>query len=484
MKRFRKILLVVLSALVVLGGIGVWWLNRWLQSPAMHAHIERELSKAIRVPLKFQALSISPWGGISATGISVPDVKGNFFEASNFSANYSLRALLSGRLVFTVITVNGPKFVVIQQPGGDWKAPPLPPDLQAELDAKKKPKAPKPKADQAPATPKPPATTKQKSKPDVLVEKLLITGGAAELYDEFGAPFATLSDLKLNLPGITEDKLDGSLRIGHAVLYGKLAMRNLFIGVSYSEAKGFISPNFSGALGGGKISGGFATMPGKGTELGMPYSARLELTDVDVASAAAEASAEPPNLTGILSGSLTLKGVGDHRKLMEGKGTITLKNGIFRELEMIHQLGEFLRLEEVAQFGIDEAKLDFRIGNDRLFVEPLTINADPLILSASGTSRLDGKMTLNANISVSEEFLVKRSQIAGQFGPPDENHRRSLPFDVAGTWTKPKSNLLERFTGTTDKTKQKIIVGESVLRRAIDEVKAQADEQKKEEKKK
>ena len=51
-KRFGKILLISLCTLIVLGCIGVWMLNRWLQSPAMHTHIERELSKAVRVPLK------------------------------------------------------------------------------------------------------------------------------------------------------------------------------------------------------------------------------------------------------------------------------------------------------------------------------------------------------------------------------------------------------------------------------------------------
>ena len=488
MKRFGKILLISLGTLVVLGCIGVWMLNRWLQSPAMHTHIERELSKAVRVPLKFQSMSISPWGGLSASGINVPDKKGNFFEASNFHAEYNVRSLFSGTLVFNQITVEGPKFVITQQPGGEWKAPPLPADLQAEIDAKKKPKAPKPKAEKtagAATTPKPPATPKsKKDAPSVLIAKLLITGGAAEMYDENGAPFATLSDIKLTLPGITEEKIEGMLSVGFAVLYGKLAMRDLRMGVSHSEEKGFISPNFSAAVGGGKLTGSFATMPGKGTEKGMPYSGKLTLTEVDVAQAAMEAGAEPPNLTGLLSGSIAMKGVGNHRSQLEGKGNVTLKNGTFRELEMVHQIGEFLKLEEAAQFGVQDASLTFRIGSDRLFVEPLTISADPLILSATGTSRLDGKMKLDAILSVSEEFLVKRSQIAGQFGPPDENHRRSLPFDLAGTWTKPKSNLLDKVTGTTDKTAQKFILGESVIRRVADEAQAQADEQKKESKNK
>lgn len=451
----------------------------------MRLRIERELSKAVRVPLKFSALSVSPWGGISATEVSVPSAKGNFFEASKFTAEYSLTALLRGRLVFSEINVDGPKFVVTQSADGKWEAPPLPADLQAELDAKKKPKAPKVKADKsAPATPKPAATPKPKSEPDVLVAKLNITGGAAELYDQTGAPFATLSDIRLFLPGITEDKIEGMLSVGHVVLYGKLAMRDVRVGVSHSEQKGFISPNFSAVVGGGKVSGGFATLPERATEVGLPYSAKIVATDVDIVRACAEASAEPPNLTGIVSGNMTIKGVGDLKKELKAKGEISLKNGTFRELEMIRQLGEFLSLDDVARFGIDQAALTFELAMERIAVQPLTITAPPLIVSATGTSKLDGKMKLAAVLSVEESFLEKRVAIASQFSAPDANGRRNLLFDVTGTWTKPKSDLLEKVTGTTDKTTQKIIVGESVLRKAIEEVKAATEDQKKEDKKK
>ena len=485
MKRFGKIILISLSALAVLFIVGVWMLNRWLESPSMRLRIERELSKALRVPLKFSALSISPWGGISASGVTVPAAKGNFFEASRFTAEYSLASLLRGRLVFSEITVDGPKFVISQSADGKWKAPSLPPDIQAELDAKKKPKTPKVKSDSSvPATPKPAATPKPKNTSEVVVAKLNITGGAAEMYDHTGAPFATLSDIRLLLPVVTDDKIEGMLSVGYAVLYGKLALRDLRVGVSHSDQKGFISPNFSAVVGGGKISGGFATLPERATELGLPFSGKLVATDVDIVRACTEASAEPPNLTGILSGNMTVRGIGDLKKELKAKGEITLKNGTFRELDMIRQLGEFLRLDDVAKFALDEAVLNFDLAMERFTVQPLTIIAPPLIVSATGTSKLEGKLKLAAVLAVDEKFLEKRSAIASQFGAPDASGRRSLPFDVTGTWTKPKSDLLEKLTGTTDKTTQKIIVGESVLRKAIEEVKAATDEQKKEEKKK
>ena len=479
MKRLGKILLISLAALAVLLLVGFWMLNRWVQSPAMHAHIERELSKAVRLPLKFTKLSVSPTGGITATGVTVPDVNGNFFEASSFTARYNPASLARGRLVLSEISVIGPKFTISQDATGKWHAPPLPADIQAELDARKKPKTPKATTETA-ATPKP-AT--KKSGPLVTVAKLTITGGAAELYDKTGAPYATLSDVRLSLPGITEDKVEGSLAIGYAVLYGKLALHEFHAGVSYSEAKGFISPAFQAKAGGGKLTGSFATMPEKATDLGMPFSAKISLTDVDVLRACSEASAEPPNLTGMLSGSATIRGVGEHRKLLQGKGSVTLKSGTFQELEMIRQLGEFLEIQNAAHFGIENSVLNFQIGNDRLFVDQLTVDAPPLILSATGSSKLDGKMDLDAVLSVADSFLEKRSAIAAQFSKPGASGRRTLPFDIGGTWSKPKSNLLERATGTTDRTTQKFIIGDSILQKAMDEVKAKADEEKKERKK-
>lgn len=483
MKRLGKIVLILLAVIAVLLLAGFWMLNRWVKSPTVHAHIERELSKAARLPLKFSTLSVSPRGSIIATGVTVPDGKGNFFEASRFTAQYSPVSLVGGKLVISDIQIDGPKFVIMQDATGKWRTPPLPPDIQAELDARKKPKKPKSSAASADATPKPASTPKPKSGPDVSVAKITIKNGAAELYDEKGAPFATLSEIRITLPSITEDKMEGILSVGFAVLYGKLALRDLQAGVSYSETKGFISPSFQASVGGGKVSGSFATMPEKEKDLGMPYSGKLTLANVDILRACSEASAEPPNLTGLLSGNATIRGVGNHRKLMQGKGSITLKNGSFQELEMIRQLGEFLEIQDAAHFGIENSVLDFQIGNDRLFVDSLTIAAPPLGLSAKGTSKLDGKMDLDAVLSVPESFLEKRASITAQFSAPDAAGRRMLAFDVNGNWTKPKSNILERVTGTTNKTEQKLKLGETILLRAAEEAKARADEEKKERKK-
>ena len=175
MKRLAKILIITAVSLVLLLALGIWGLNHWLKSPEMHAHVERELSKALRVPLKFKSLKLSLWGGLQAKKITVPNERGNFFEVEGFSAKHSLLSLLRGRLVFENVIVDSPKFVIVQRKDGSWKTPDMPADLQAEMDAKKKPAS---KSDQ-PKSPSPEGapTPKSKKSIEVSIAKIEVTNG-------------------------------------------------------------------------------------------------------------------------------------------------------------------------------------------------------------------------------------------------------------------------------------------------------------------
>jgi type II secretion system protein N len=450
-KRLLKILIVTIVVLVAAAFGGVWYLNRWLKSPETHARVERELSRALKLPLKFRSLEISLLGGLRAEGITVPDAGYNFFEVASFSAKHRLLPLLRGNFAIEEIVVDGPKFTLVQRADGDWKTPELPEDSKPSK---------KPGADHKPTTPEGSRPKPKPKDPDVIIERVTIINGSAHLFDKDRRPFLSAHGLRVSLKDVRSENLMGRVITERMVLHGSLAVTDFSGGVSHSDTKGLIIPDFVAKCGGGTITGAFAR---KDEEPMARYSGKAQLVEVDLTRAALDGDAAPPNLTGLLSASVEFRGTGDDSKTMSGKGTVTLRNGTCREIETVKQYGEVLQLEEISNFGIPLATADFQIWNGRLNVKPLTISAPPITIIANGTARLDGKLDLDAVLGLDAKVLETRPSIAGQFSLPDASGMRVLPFNVNGTLTKPKNDLRAKLAGSKDSRVQKAVAIEAAI---------------------
>jgi type II secretion system protein N len=447
-KRLLRIILLSTALLALLFAGGVWYLSRWLEAPETHALVERELSKALKMPLTFHGLHLSVWGGARADAVYIQDGGTRLFESNSFVAKHRILPLFSRRFVFSEVSIESPRFILVQRPDGSWKLP-------QTAEGAKPQKTPEEKAAaKAAATPKPKDADSR-----VLIEKLFVKNGQAEFYDNDQAPVASASGLHITLKDISGQTVEGRVRAERIVWNGYFGLTDFSAGVSNSKQKGLIIPEFVAKAGGGTITGGYARKPEKPAK----YSAKIKLDGVDLGRAIADGEVPLPNVTGQLSGNVELRGTGDDTKLLNGKATITFTNGSCREIEMINDIGAIFQMKDVAEFGIPEAKAEITIWEGRLNVKPLTISAPPLGLTATGTAKLDGKLRLNAQLLADAKLIANRSALEPQFSPPDANGLRAVPFEIEGTLTKPKHNLLERLTGTKDKRIQKAIAIDAAL---------------------
>lgn len=462
MKRLVKILVIAVVTVVVLLFAGVWYLNRWIESPETHAQVERELSKALKLPLKFKSLTLSLTGGLKAEGVTIPDSAGNFFAVPSFTAKHRFSSLIKRKLIFEEINVDAPKFVMVQRPDGKWKLPDLPPELQAELDAKKKAKSDKPK------TPKPenapPPKPKEKKESDLLIESIKITDGSIEMIDKDGKPFASAQGLRIKLGDVNDEKLEGHVAINRIVLHGYLAIADFSAGISNTPEKGLIVPKFKAKVGGGTAEGGYSRKEGKPKST---YSGTIKIENVDITRAALDGGAPPQNLMGIFSGSAFVRGTNDDLDEISGDATLHFANGTCREIEMVKEIGEMLQIDDAAGFSIPSASAVVKIWHGKLDIKSLDISAPPLALSATGTGKIEGKLMLAAKLIAGADFVAKHPALAPQFSPPDANGKQFVAFDVDGSFTKPKNNFKERITGTKSKNTQTAILIGTALDAAI-----------------
>lgn len=456
-RRLTKILLLTVVALAVALLGGVWVLNRMLRSPERHSQVEKELSLALKLPVKFKSLQLSLLGNLRAEGVTIPDRGRNFLEAASFTAETEFWPLLRGKVIFKLITIDSPKLAIVQRDNGDWKRPDLPPEWQAELDARKQAKK-----DSAPKEPGPGSPKPKKSPDEAQVGRLRITKGAAEWFEKDGKPYLSAMGIGATLNDVRSDFMEGYVVVGRLVWHGNYAATDVGTTVSRTS-KGLLIENFKATAGGGAVTGGYKSEPDR---IGRPFSMKVNLENVDLVQAAAEADAPPPNLNGILTGNLALKGMADSRKTFTGKTTFTLREGSCKEIEFLKQIGEVFRQEDVdfATFKIEELKGEAQIGADRFMFHSFRAMAPPLGLTAEGTAKLDGtKLDLKANFLVDKTFLTRRPNIEPQFGPANAHDMRSVPFNLTGSLGKPKQNLLERMTGTADRNQQRIRLGLDVL---------------------
>ncbi len=121
-KKVSKAILIGLAVLVALGVALIVGLNLYIQSPGSQARIQEELSKLLRLPLKLTNVSVSPFGSLRVTGLTIPNGGANFLDAASFNARYRLLSLLQGKLVITEMNVESPKIVWIQAVDGKMAA--------------------------------------------------------------------------------------------------------------------------------------------------------------------------------------------------------------------------------------------------------------------------------------------------------------------------------------------------------------------------
>src|SRR5262245_23265873 len=99
----------------------------YVQSQGAQAKIQQELSRSLGVPLKIRSMSVTPWGGLELSGITIPQTvpvgPKDFLEARTFRLRIRFLSLFSRRLVIKEVSLVGPRVVWPQNAQGKWRLP-------------------------------------------------------------------------------------------------------------------------------------------------------------------------------------------------------------------------------------------------------------------------------------------------------------------------------------------------------------------------
>src|SRR5882757_6158296 len=127
MRKLRRITIIAFAAVIGLGAVLLLGVNLYVQSQGAQAKIQEELSRRLGTRLEIRSMSVTPWGGLQLSGITIPQTSSvgpkYFLEAKTFRLRVRYPSLFSQRLVINVVSLINPRVVWLQDAEGKWRLP-------------------------------------------------------------------------------------------------------------------------------------------------------------------------------------------------------------------------------------------------------------------------------------------------------------------------------------------------------------------------
>jgi len=102
-RKLRRIALIAFGGVFALLAAALIGVNLYVQSQGTQAKIQRDLSKQLGTALEIRSMSVTPWGGLELSGITIPQAPpvgpSPFLEARTFQLRVRFLSLFSRRLV-------------------------------------------------------------------------------------------------------------------------------------------------------------------------------------------------------------------------------------------------------------------------------------------------------------------------------------------------------------------------------------------------
>jgi type II secretion system protein N len=458
-QKIRRITWLALCGIIGLFAIVLLGANLYVQSQGTQARIQQELSQRLGTPLHIGRISVTPWGGLKLSGITIPQTNPTadapFLEAKTFRLRIRLASLFSQRLVIKEVSLLRPEVVWAQNADGKWRLPTLPKDIAAKEESAAIP-APEeelrvPEPAQTPALPStassPPRLRTEPARPVSYapeIRRVNLSDGSFRFLDENGKAVATFSGVNFRSSLRNATALRGTVRIAKTSLRDRFFLERLQSPLQYDPAMLDLS-QVSAAVANGQVSGRFTMHP---QEHDSPFTASVKFTDVQADEIVTNAGGDPGVVQGKLEGNLTAVGNTADANALSGSGEIYLRDGKIQQYSLLVALGKILQIEELAQLNLDQASVKYHLTPGLVTVDELLLRSPNIQLSAKGTITFGGKLRLESQLAVNEKIRGQLfSTIRDNFNPTSDPAFAAVDFQVSGTVGRPKTNLMDKLVG-------------------------------------
>jgi len=460
-KKLSRLFLIGIGAVLGIAIILLLAVNLYVQSQATQARIQQELSQRLNTSLHIRQISVTPWGGLKLSGITIPQTDpgatGDFLDAKTFRLRIRFGSLFSQRLVIKEISLIKPNVVWMQNADGKWRLP------ETSLEEKQRSvKTGKPSAIPAssPATPSHVVAEASTPKPTIRstekvetqesapyapeIRRVKLADGEFNFLDGKGKVVARFMgvDFRSSLRNTTA--LSGTIEIEKTSLRDKFFLQELQSPLRYDPTV-LDFTKISAKADGGDITGGFSMRP---QQEDSPFTARIQFHDLQADQIVTEAGGPKGIVKGRLEGMLEAAGKTADPNALTGHGQISLRNGEVQQYSLLVALGQILQIEELTQLHLEQAEVKYHLSPGLITVDQLVLRSPNIRLSATGTITFAGKLRLESQLAINEKIRGQLFRaIRENFKPTSEPGYGAVAFQISGNVEHPKTNLMDKLMG-------------------------------------
>ena len=462
MKRLRRVLLIAVGGVIALGAILLTGVNLYVQSQGTHAKIQQELSRRLGTTLGIRSMSVTPWGGLELSGITIgqtsPVGPKHFLEAKTFRLRVRFLSLFSRRLVIKDVALINPNVVWPQDAEGKWKlprsrgsktSPPTVSQPRAESES--------PQISQTPVAPvvaitrpprasannRPPAQEPRLAMPPE-VRRVSIKNGNFSFLDHDGGLLASFNGVDFRTSIRKAAALQGNTRVRKISLQNRFFLEELRSPLRYEPDVLELS-KISARAGNGEINGYFAMQPEAEDS---PFTTSVKFRNVLADQIIANAGGPKGTVQGKLEGNFQASGKTADPGAFVGKGEISLRDGRVQQYSLLVLLGELLQIEELRELHLEQAEARYHVNPGLVTIDELILRSPNIRLTAAGTVTFNGKLQLDSRLAINDKIRGQLFKAIRQnFQPINEPGYSAIDFQVGGTIDRPSTNLMDRLVG-------------------------------------
>ena len=370
--------------------------NLYVQSQGAQGKIQQELSRSLGVPLKIRSMSVTPWGGLELSGITIPQTASigpkNFLEARTFRLRIRFLSLFSRRLVIKEVSLVGPRVVWPQNKQGKWRLPDTrtarphavatnqaPATSPSEAGTDSTETSATPAVTNPASVPSSPKVTVKKESPEneprlavaPEVRRVTVKDGNFTFLDQTGRLVASFAGVIFRSNLHSAQTFRGDAKVARVSLRDRFFLDQLRSPLRYEPDVLELS-KISARVAEGEVNGYFAMQPEAEDS---PFTTSVKFHDVLADQLVENAGGPKGMVKGKLEGKFQASGKTSDPEALVGQGEIFLREGRVQQYRLLVLLGQILQIEELQELHLEQADAKYHLNPGLVTIDELVLRS-------------------------------------------------------------------------------------------------------------